>query len=270
MVSPDSDYRKVLKDELETRIRHNPSYSLRAFARDLSLAPSRLSEILKGKQGLSRGVADRIAGKLGLGAEDSAVFCDLVESLHGRYPQGRVAARSRLEALRLKQDFRTLELDSFKAISDWYHFAILQLMKLPGFKSDVKWIAGALEISVAEASDALKRLERLKLIEVRSRGYFPVQDYVASPEGVSSEAIRNFHRQVLAKAVLALSDQTVEERDFSAILMPISSSSLGDVQQRIKRFRRELCRSVSSTGEPDSVYCLSTQFFRVSRKGRVK
>src|SRR2546430_13739191 len=53
----DTDYRRVLRKELESRCRTSPRYSLRAFARDLKISPSRLSEILSGKQGLSRAAA---------------------------------------------------------------------------------------------------------------------------------------------------------------------------------------------------------------------
>ena len=59
------DYRLLLKSELASRTNQNPNYSLRAFARDLDLAPSRLSEVLNGKQGLSTQAAEKIAKTLG-------------------------------------------------------------------------------------------------------------------------------------------------------------------------------------------------------------
>jgi hypothetical protein len=39
-------YRRTLHEELETRSARNPGYSLRAFARDLGIRHSRLSEVL--------------------------------------------------------------------------------------------------------------------------------------------------------------------------------------------------------------------------------
>src|SRR5438128_1427996 len=92
-----SDYKTILKEELAARCRQNPRYSLRAFARDLKIAPSRLSEILNGKQGLSRPAADKIARALGYGASEIERFCDLVESVHARSKRDRDSARVRLK-----------------------------------------------------------------------------------------------------------------------------------------------------------------------------
>ena len=91
------DYRNILKAELEARCRHNPCYSLRAFARDLKIAPSRLSEILNNKQGLSQDFAMKIATLIGLSADDHALFCDSVAAFHARSRRQRQLARARLQ-----------------------------------------------------------------------------------------------------------------------------------------------------------------------------
>ncbi len=44
--------RDCLITELETRISRNPQYSLRSFARQLSIDPSLLCKILKGKRSI--------------------------------------------------------------------------------------------------------------------------------------------------------------------------------------------------------------------------
>jgi hypothetical protein len=44
------DYRAFLKSELEERMEKNSSYSLRAFARDLTVSPQMLSLVLNGKK----------------------------------------------------------------------------------------------------------------------------------------------------------------------------------------------------------------------------
>ena len=73
-----SDYRHVLKEELNARCEANPRYSLRAFAETSELSPSRLSEILSCKQGLSRKAALKVSYSLGLSEEEREHFCDLV------------------------------------------------------------------------------------------------------------------------------------------------------------------------------------------------
>src|SRR5687767_1203761 len=101
MVGVDSDFRKVLRRELDTRCRMIPKYSLRAFAKDLEISPSRLSEILSGKQGLSRDRARELAGLLGFSSRETELFCELVESEHARAQVSRDLARVRLQKMRL-------------------------------------------------------------------------------------------------------------------------------------------------------------------------
>lgn len=90
------DYREILREQLNRRIKQNRYYSLRAFARDLQLAPSRISEVLNRKQGLSAKAAQKIANRLRLAESDSAYFIDLVVSEHARSPRDREAAKIRL------------------------------------------------------------------------------------------------------------------------------------------------------------------------------
>ncbi len=91
-----SDYRKILRDELARRVRQNPHYSLRAFARDLQIVPSRVSESLNNKQGLSRKAAEKIAARLRMPADKANLFLDLVTACHARSPKARHGAKLRL------------------------------------------------------------------------------------------------------------------------------------------------------------------------------
>lgn len=93
-------YRDFMLRELERRQRKNPSYSLRAFARDLEVPSSRLSEILNRKMGLSETRAVALAEKLNLSSSEREFFIDLALAEHARsavikeMAQRRVNARS--------------------------------------------------------------------------------------------------------------------------------------------------------------------------------
>lgn len=62
----DPYYLIVLQAAFDERKLRNVKYSLRAFSRDLNIAPSYMSEVLKGKKKLSSESACKIALKLGL------------------------------------------------------------------------------------------------------------------------------------------------------------------------------------------------------------
>ena len=258
------DYRLIIRDQFNYRCKANPRYSLRAFARDLNISCARLSLILNGKRGLSVAAAQKIAVKLSFSESETSMFCDLVQSKHARSQAAKEIAITRLQSKQADIQGRTLQLDAFKVISDWHHFAILQLMHLKQFQSNVTWISKALEIQHTQTEEALERLTRLGLIKKEDENYQLLQDYIDTPDEVPSEAIRKFHRQILEKAMTAIEMQSVEERDCTSMMLPIEASKLPLMKERIRKFRQEICREFTTDGNQlNVVYSLSIQCFRV-------
>jgi uncharacterized protein (TIGR02147 family) len=259
-------YRELLKQHLAARMENNPRYSLRAFSRDLEISASRLSEILNGKQGLSGDRAVKIAGRLGLSNTEAADFRRLVLASDGRAKRTREEAQAALEQ---PTTYFTLEDDVFHTISDWYHYAILELTKTKGFKNVPAWIGRRLGITEYEAKLAVERLQRLGLLEIRRGALRVAKSNITTPNGIPSEAVRKFNRQLLAKAAESIATQTVEERDISTLTVAVRKRDIDLVKDKIKKFRRELNAlleaSVPNT-EGDEVYTLAVQFFRLTNK----
>ena len=76
------------------RVASDPQYSLRAFARDLEISASRLSAVLRGKQGLSEASATRLASKLGMEALTAQRFILMVLAADSRSKKRRSEALS--------------------------------------------------------------------------------------------------------------------------------------------------------------------------------
>jgi uncharacterized protein (TIGR02147 family) len=260
-------YRSILRKELEDRCSRKSSYSLRAFARDIGISPASLSLVLAGRQGLSVQTALKIGKKLSLNAGELRVFRDSVESCHARNPARRRAAQLRMG--RHVVAASTLQLDAFHVMSDWYHFAILELTEIEGFNGSPKWIAKALGIQESVAKLAIERLKRLELLEEhggQGRRLRQTQGFLATPSGVPSGALKKFHSQVLKKAETALYTQSVEERDFSAVMMPVRLKDIEWAKEEIKPFRRSLMERLESSPKKERIYCLSIQFFDLQEK----
>lgn len=255
-------YRAILRDHLEERCVKNPKYSLRAFARDLNLSSSRLSDVIRGRYGLSRESAEKIAIKLGLNRNEQSYFCDLVESEHARAKRNRMAAITRLESC--IPDHQRLTLDAFQAVSDWYHFAILELIGVKNFQNSTKWMAARLGISAPVVEGAINRLKRLGLLKEVNKKLKAVDSFTTTTTDIPSKAIKKFHEQILLKAIEALHIQSVEERDFSNMMMAIHPKDIPDAKEMIKKFRRNLSARFEKSKTKSSVYCLSLQLFRVS------
>src|SRR3989338_5924843 len=260
------DYRDLLASEYEERCRRNSHYSLRAFARDLNLGAPRLSDVLNYKSGLSKEASAKIAERLGYNEEEKSFFCTLVESQHARSRAQRKMAHQELKKINKNNDFQTLKMDSFRLVSDWHHFAILELTYLSTFKSDVEWIAKTLGIQKIQAELAIDRLKKMGMLEEKNGRFVAKNEFVASPSGVPSSAIKQFHRKILEKALSALYLQPVGERDYSSILMAIDEYKLPQAKIWIKEFRRQFCKKLSRSKNKNKLYCLSVQFFNMGKK----
>lgn len=245
----------LLQRELTRRCQANPSYSLRAFAKAIGLSASTVSMVLAGKRRLSPVTKKKIAGRLGLSAEDTHVFLD------GDKPPA-TAKRPR--------DHRLVALDSFAVIADWYHLAILSLLELEKLELEPRLIARYLGIHEQEAKAALERLQRLDLIEqVRGRWKQKGAE-LAFDNTVSSAASVRFNRQILERAIQSIENDPFEARIASASTFEMSSRQVAIARSELKTWRREFSEKLRTSGRADQVYCLAVQLFPLSRKMETK
>lgn len=232
-------YREWLRTELVRRCQANPKYSLRAFSRSLGVQSSFLSKLINGKRAVTERTVRRFEPSVGS------------------------PLRS---AKKTSHKFENLTSESFRLISDWYHFAILELFTVEGFLPTPTYISRRLGITSVEAKDAILRLEKLGLIRKSLKsGYQLVKGENSTQNcGSSSVDLRKLQRQVLERAIRALDERSFDERDQSTITMAIDSKDIGLAKERIKNFRRNLCSELQAKKKRDSVYQLTIALFPVT------
>lgn len=262
------DYRTYLKSELERRVSSNSRYSLRAFARDLKMSPQMLSFVLNKKKSISPEAGVGIANQLNLDPEEASHFLDLVMLAHSRSSsQIKKLIEFRIEQRIASHNsgFKTLDIEVFKAIADWHHYAILELTLTDGFKSDPKWIAARLGMSPFEVTQAIERLERLELLEKDSTGRIRKTDVnITASYNVPSAALRKLAKGMLERAIDSLETQSVDERDITNITMAIDPALLPEAKKMIAEFRRKLCAFLEQ-GDQTEVYTFSPALFKITR-----
>jgi uncharacterized protein (TIGR02147 family) len=259
---PRPTYRDYIEQEFAARTHRNPHYSLRAFARDLGVLPSKLSEILRHKCGLSGETAKAIAPLLRLDALETEYFIASAEAEHARSEKRKALAAARLEELSAVLGYSEIDLEHFKIISDWIHFAILELTDVRSFQSSERWIARRLGVGVAEVKDALKRLKDLGYLVEGSDGCLrQTAADLATPQQVPSREKRKYHAQIIHKAAQSIDRYKVEERDLSAMTLSFSSDQLNEARKEIQAFRRGFTTKFQKKNPKDRVYCLAIQFF---------
>lgn len=261
-----TSYHDLLSEEFARRKSLDHAYSLRSYADDLGLNVSRLSQILNRKQGLSIDVAKNVASKLKLTDKHKQWFCHSVGALHSRSFRERAEHEAKIKEMEKDTKvFSNLDLEYFKVISDWYHFAILELTYLADFRYEIDWIANKLGITTDEAKWAINRMIILELL-VEENG--TIKDrfrLLSTPSDVPNNYIKKFHTQILKKAIEAVHERDVLEREFSSNVFAVDKSLLPELKERLREVRREFQKKATTESvKKDSVYCLSLQFFELT------
>lgn len=255
-----ASFRDLLDREFQLRQSRNRSYSKRAFARDLGISSGRLSEVMLGRDGLTLKTALKISEKLGFSNFETDTFCDLVLKECARSESSRKKAEMRLKYSQEKDSL--LDLASFAIISDWHHFAILELTLADNAPQSVEKIAERLSLSLEKTELAIKRLIQLKLLKRKRNGFEAVENNTLTGTGIPSRAVRQFHYQILEKAKASIEAQNVEKRDLTAEMLLIDKDKLPEAKKALAEFRKSFCRKMGQVcTEKNELYMLSTQLF---------
>jgi transcriptional regulator with XRE-family HTH domain len=150
-----SDMRLLLRERYRAAKRRNRRFSLRSFARQLGIDHSTLSQVLRGTRPLSNRAIVALGKSIGL-TEAALKACT----------EGRGAGVPARQ-MRAVRDFY-LDVNTLQLLAAGYHYAILELIQLQSFKTDSRWIAHTLGISVEEVNIAIQRLVRLGLLQMKS------------------------------------------------------------------------------------------------------
>ncbi|MCT4642243.1 MAG: TIGR02147 family protein [Bacteriovoracaceae bacterium] len=251
-------FRTILEEEFSFRVNENSSYSIRAFARDIGISPSQLSEVLSGKVGLSSKKAVVVAQNLGLSDKEVTLFKALVEFEHGRSEKIKNEAKDIIDSYEHSSKYKGLSLDGFKLISDWYYFAILSTMELDRYDGSTLFIANHLNLDIEIIEDAIKRLLKLDIIDISNGKFIPTGEMFSTSHDIASSALKKFHKQHIRKSLDSIDNVPVDKRDITTMTMAIDIDKLPQAKKLITKFRRDLCKFMESD-KKNNVYNLNIQ-----------
>jgi uncharacterized protein (TIGR02147 family) len=267
VLKPELNYRSLLKMKLADKIAANPSYSLRAMARDVKLSPSLLSDVMKGNKNLSAETAVQVAGALKFTHEETEYFTILVQIEGTKSADLKARLFERLRSLRPKAPVYDLSVEVFRTISEWYHLPILELTHVTSFELTAASAAKALGISTAEADAAIERLLRLELLEKNAAGKLKKSDsFLLTSSAVPSEALRRFHGQMLKKAVESLAEQTPKEKFVGSETFAFDEKNLAKASKLLEECFSKIIDLAGSSRSKSAVYHLGIQMFRLTQK----
>jgi uncharacterized protein (TIGR02147 family) len=262
------DYRAFLRDFCREKKASERSFSLRAFAKRAGIRSfNYLSLVIKGERDLSAQMAVRFARGCSLPPPQADYFCEIVTFGQAKTAEERNRAYERLGRFRRFREAHRLEPAQAAYHSAWYIPAIRELVALPDFHNDARWIAGRLTppISPAQARDAIETLCALGLLVRDAKGGLrQAEPLVTTGAGPLGHHVVNYHRAMMVQAARALDEVPREQRDISALTLCVSERGLASLRERLRTFRQELLQLAELEGPPERVVQLNLQLFPLS------
>lgn len=250
-------YLNKIKEDFSLKQRNNPHYSLRAYARDIGIHPATLSQIIKGKRPLPLKDSNAVATKLNLGPRERTLF---LESL--------TRSKSALDQIKINPLDTRLMLDEsyYQIIAEWEHYALLELFRLDGFQRTKEEVAHKLDLTLTRTEVVINNLVVAGLLEIDEDGKLQnVHSDIRTTEDITSQALRESHKETLKMAVDKLEEISVELRDYSSSTLAVDVKKIPEAKMIIREFRQKMA-ALLEDGEKSEVYQLAIQFFPLSKK----
>ena len=249
---PDS-IRVLLKWHFERKTAKNASYSLRAFARDLGIPASNLSAVLNQKRrGFSQSNIQKICTALNLSEIEKKNFLKSNEA----------EAASFIKEIK-SSDFEVFSKPKYLKILSFTHL-------VPRFHPTLE-NAQRIGLSLIDLKKSVNNLVKHGALKNHSKFFESTGNFFVNPKETKNLAVQDFHHEILSQAQHAIIHQSVEDREFNALIFPTDEASLEKMKTRIREFRSSFEKEFgryekSSKPCANSIHALAIQLFRIDQK----
>lgn len=247
-------FKNVLESEFKKRKKNNPSYSLRAFARDLGTSHVRLSSIFAGDINVSREFIEKLLPNLSLGPFTT-------KRLLSFFPSKKKQAQKETVS------FEELKTSRDQMPDEWFYDVICTMPALKDFRSDPDWIAKRLGVSKQNAEDAIEYLIKTGKLEYKDSGKLSTLSRGGAyhPGQIPVAALRKLKHQHIRIADNAVDDYPSEDACIVSAVLPASRDKLPEAKKMIVEFLGNLSTFLA-IGDADEVYMTAVQLVPMTKK----
>ena len=262
-------YREALKAKLNERMKANSRYSMRAFARDVDLSPSYLSQVLNGTRGLTAKKAPEVFKRLAFSTMDIRLFELEMKKEHSRAEKTKSTIQKQIDTTVQSHTAVSISPERFEMMSGWFSMVLLQLFGLKDApvqsrEKFLRFSAQKLQVPVQTIKDTIAVFLELGLVQETGKGYEALHSTVWTNSQVPSEAIRTFHRQMIEQALASIELQTMDERSLRSLQVAILKSDIPKISDEVIRFSNMILRKYGKTeADAETIYGVNFQVFRL-------
>ncbi|MNJ91167.1 helix-turn-helix protein [compost metagenome] len=209
----------------------NPRLSMRYFAQRLGVSSGALSEILQGKRKISDKLAKKMAERLQLDPSETAQFMGL--------PDPKESDQD-IEFMRMRDD-------QFHLISDWPHFAILNLVKSDICVHKPSWFAQQLNLPLKIIHQTLDRLIRLEMLVYKNKKYVRQNPNLQTSDDILNLSIQKSNIEDLEMIKDQLGVFDVAERDLTSLTMLLDPKKMAEFKKWIRKSQDQFANKFETT-----------------------
>ncbi len=222
------DFIEFLKEELGERMRNNPSYSIRKFAKDLGDYPhSSLAAYMGRRRKLTMKTYERLAPYFGLPTRQDRLFRETIEGAS----QGKAA------------------LNEFNLESPLL-LAVAYSLKIKDFRENITLLAKKFKMSQKNLVSLLDRLVKEGIVDIRDSEYHLVQSNVYNPRFSPEEV-----QEVFAFTATSITESAFEDRRNALGYIPLPKDRLPEFREKIIDLYKEFMHwSGEHNDDPTDLY----------------
>lgn len=166
--------------------------------------------------------------------------------------------------------YHKIDLKNYNVIRDWYVLVIKLMASSPDFNEDPVEISQALrkKVTPAQAKKALQLLLDTGLLQrdPLTHKLIPTESNTETSHELASEAIRENHKGMIARALEAVEEQSIQQRHFNSLALQFNASKMTEAKKRILDFVSSFNDEFGSDSA-NQVYQLNVNFFEHTNKG---
>jgi hypothetical protein len=241
-----NEFQKYLAQDYARARKGNSHYSMRSYGARLGISSGVISDILSGKRKVSEKRAAQIIEKTLLPEKTKRRLLNLILP---PVIQDRVSLPG-AEAV----------------LTDWVYLAIIHFFDTDIPDKSVNAIADRLSLPIPKVKEYLRVLEHHKLLRKNSRNELEGTDVqLSSSDGIPSSLVQKYHLQGFELASEALLSRSVDERDFTSLILAGNKQNLDKARELIRDLYREI-GSILACGNRDEVYRVTIGVFPLLSK----
>ncbi|MBC7429896.1 MAG: TIGR02147 family protein [Bacteriovorax sp.] len=248
---PQDEIAKILQIHLKSMQERNSSFSMRSFARKLEVNSGVLSLIINGKRNISEDFAIRFADILELTEKERVQFFSYFELQRN---------------LNIAAEVKEINTDVLMKLPEWFHFAILSIVKLDNFIPSPENISKRLGITLEEAISGIDFLVAQDLLARDEKDGKLQRTAVTlkTPDNIPNDYLKNAQANNLKMGVDSIFKDDVAIRDFTAMTMAIDPDKIQYAKELIRKFQKDISLMLEH-GEKKEVYKMVVGLYPLTR-----